>query len=201
MISEVKISDGRMIQLVDLDQVTPIQGLTLATAVADVLIRSGMTRDDVPLSGPHLLQFLSELGDHLVASQSSKMTNDDRDDAFEEAIVQLYRFESDTDRARAKEAVGIARLRLTQRPAKPCDTRFIAGTMQLESSKCGLRFMEVGVMEPYPHEVRLTIEATPDQDDNILSDRLIDLCEIPVTIAAKLVDGDLRCTTNDITPA
>lgn len=37
---------------------------------------------------------------------------DQRDDKFEEAIANLYTFETPTDRARAKECIGIARLRL-----------------------------------------------------------------------------------------
>src|SRR3546814_5406549 len=94
------------------------QGLTLATAVADLLIRSGTTRDDVPLSGPQLLQFLSELGDHLAAQRVAADATE-RDDAFEEAIVGLCNFDTDKDRDRAKEAVGIARLRLTTSTANP----------------------------------------------------------------------------------
>src|SRR3546814_7963926 len=70
--------------------------------------------------------------------------------------------------------------------------------MQLDASKCGLRFMDVYVAQPYPHELKLTIEATSEQDDDILSDLLIDLCEIPVTIKARMVDGGLVCTTDDI---
>src|SRR3546814_1583441 len=88
MITLVKISDMREVALVDLDQMSQDQGLTLATAVADLLIRSGTTRDDVPLSGPQLLQFLSELGDHLAAQRVAADATE-RDDAFEEAIVGL----------------------------------------------------------------------------------------------------------------
>lgn len=118
MITLVKISDMREVALVDLDQMSQDQGLTLATAVADLLIRSGTTRDDVPLSGPQLLQFLSELGDHLAAQRVAADATE-RDDAFEEAIVGLCNFDTDKDRDRAKEAVGIARLRLTTSTAKP----------------------------------------------------------------------------------
>jgi hypothetical protein len=304
MITQVKISDMREIALVDLDQISPDQGLTLATAVADVLIRSGTTRDDVPLSGPHLLQFLSELGD-LLAAQRAAADSTDRDDAFEEAIAGLYSFDTDKDRDRAKEAVGVARLRLmnshananpdtvyvlnhepdgegreaiaiyesrlaavddilqtTENDARKAGLRFddelrakirshiirfgkfeglksrsyqeedlvalqealgwnsyyieewsvrkssltpdriqITGSMQLESSKRGLRYMTVYASHPYDHEVKLTIEVTPEQDDNILSERLYDLTGVNVKIAARLVDGDLVCTTNDITPA
>lgn len=65
MLTTVTITDGRQIVLDDLDQITPAQGLDLATAVADLLVRSGQIRDDVALSGPHLLQFLSEMADWL----------------------------------------------------------------------------------------------------------------------------------------
>jgi len=65
MLKTVTITDGREIVLDDLDQISHQQGLDLATAVADVLIRSGQIRDDVALSGPHLMQFLSEMGDWL----------------------------------------------------------------------------------------------------------------------------------------
>jgi hypothetical protein len=69
MLKTVQISDGRQVALDDLDAMTPDQGLQLATAVADVLIRSGHIRDDVALSGPHLLQFLSEMGDWLASQR------------------------------------------------------------------------------------------------------------------------------------
>src|SRR3546814_16210517 len=69
MITLVKISDMREVALVDLDQMSQDQGLTLATAVADLLIRSGTPRDAVPLSGPQWLQFLSALGAHLAAQR------------------------------------------------------------------------------------------------------------------------------------
>src|SRR3546814_14902592 len=104
----------REVALVDLDQMSQDQGLTLATAVADLLIRSGTTRDDVPLSGPQLLQFLSELGDHLAAQRVAADATE-RDDAFEEAIVGLCNLQTDKDSDRATEAVGIARLRLDRK--------------------------------------------------------------------------------------
>lgn len=66
----VTIADGRRIELLDLDAVTPQQGLDLATAIADFLIRSGQIKDDVALSGPHLLQFLSEAAD-MAAQQAA----------------------------------------------------------------------------------------------------------------------------------
>lgn len=75
MITTAQISDGRDIQLVDLDQITHAQGLALATAAADVLIRSGMIRDDAPLDGPNILQFLGELGDYLVSKQTGYVVN------------------------------------------------------------------------------------------------------------------------------
>src|SRR3546814_13867138 len=104
MITLVKISDMREVALVDLDQMSQDQGLTLATAVADLLIRSGTTRDDVPLSGPQLLQFLSELGDHLAAPRVAADATE-RDHAFEESIVGLRNLDTYKDSESAKEAV------------------------------------------------------------------------------------------------
>src|SRR3546814_17716965 len=118
MITLDKISDMREVALVERDQMSQDQGLTLATAVADLLIRSGTTRDDVPLSGPKLLQLLSELGDHLAAQRVAADATE-RVDAFEEAIVGLCNFDTDKGRDRATEAVGIARLRPTTSNAKP----------------------------------------------------------------------------------
>lgn len=160
MITAVQISDGRSVNLVDVDNVTPHQGLALATAAADVLIRSGMTRDDVPLTGAHLLQFLSELGDCLAAQR--------------EAAPPV-----DAD----------------------ADSVTIRGEIQYGSSKCQLRFVDVYVPKPYNHEVQLTIEAKADQNDDDLTDAVVLLCDIPVTIVAKFQDGSLICTTDDITPA
>ncbi|MFZ3481986.1 hypothetical protein [Sphingomonas sp. 3-13AW] len=54
----------------DLDEATPDQVMALATAVADFLIRSGQIKDDVALSGPDMLQFLSEAAD--MASSADK---------------------------------------------------------------------------------------------------------------------------------
>lgn len=65
MIKPVQISDGRSVLLDDVDEMTADQGLMLATAVADLLIRSGQVRDDAALSGPHLVQFLGELADQI----------------------------------------------------------------------------------------------------------------------------------------
>lgn len=70
MLTPVIIEDGRTITLQDLDNVSPEQGLALATAIADFLVRAGHIRDDVSLSGPHLLQFLSEAADIAVQQRS-----------------------------------------------------------------------------------------------------------------------------------
>ena len=70
MLKTVTIADGRKIVLDDLDAITPEQGLDLATGIADFLVRSGQIKDDVALSGPHLLQFLSEAAD-MAAQQAA----------------------------------------------------------------------------------------------------------------------------------
>lgn len=62
MLTQTQISDGRTVTL-DIEPMTAEQQLMLCTAVADFLIRSGQISADVALTGPHLLQFLSEAGD------------------------------------------------------------------------------------------------------------------------------------------
>ena len=59
--------EGRTV-LLDLDAMTPDQAMMLAQAAATLLARSGMIADGAALSGPHLLQFLDELGEHLAAA-------------------------------------------------------------------------------------------------------------------------------------
>jgi hypothetical protein len=68
MIQTVTISDGRRVDLVDVDAMSADQTLRLATAAADVLVRSGQIRDDVALTGPQLVMFLNELGDWLASN-------------------------------------------------------------------------------------------------------------------------------------
>ena len=62
MLTQTTISDGRNVVL-DIEPMTIDQQKALATAVADLLIRSGQIRDDVALNPAQLLQFLSEAGD------------------------------------------------------------------------------------------------------------------------------------------
>jgi len=62
MLTQTTISDGRTVTL-DIEPMTLDQQKQLATAIADFLVRSGQINTDVALSGPHLLQFLSEAGD------------------------------------------------------------------------------------------------------------------------------------------
>lgn len=67
MIQTVTIADGRRIDLVDIDAMSADQTLQLATAAADVLVRSGQIRDDASLTGPQLVMFLNELADWLAS--------------------------------------------------------------------------------------------------------------------------------------
>lgn len=67
MIQTVTISDGRRVDLVDVDAMSADQTLQIVTAVADVLVRSGQIRDDVALTGPHLVMFLNELADWIAS--------------------------------------------------------------------------------------------------------------------------------------
>jgi hypothetical protein len=77
MITTATISDGRTVTF-DIEPMTIDQQLALATAVADFLVRSGQINTDVALTGPHLLQFLSEAAD--MAEDQAK------EDAFENSL-------------------------------------------------------------------------------------------------------------------
>lgn len=72
MITTTTISDGRAVTLVDLDNISPEQGLHLANAMADLLIRSGMIDPNAALSGPHLIQFTRELADSLAGNSGNQ---------------------------------------------------------------------------------------------------------------------------------
>lgn len=68
----ITLADGRKAVL-DIGLLTPRQGLALASAAADLLIRSGRIRDDVALDGPQLLQFMGELGDELAQGREARL--------------------------------------------------------------------------------------------------------------------------------
>lgn len=77
----------------------------------------------------------------------------------------------------------------------------IIGHAHLTDSKCGLRFLTIDVSEPYDHEVRVTVQGTPEQDDDMLNSALWDVLEHPGEIAlqARVKDGYLVCGTADMT--
>jgi hypothetical protein len=69
MTTEDTTDQGRPV-LLDIDDMTPEQGRMLATAVADLLVRGGGISGDMPLTGGHLLMFVSELADELERMRS-----------------------------------------------------------------------------------------------------------------------------------
>lgn len=253
MLKTVTITDGRQIVLDDLDTITPEQGLDLATAIADVLVRSGQIRDDVALSGPHLMQFLSEMGDWLSAPQTNFVVNVTYDCAGPSETLGVFRSMEEaagnivdrivksanakgvvvTDPQREtlatsvilgtgfsghakptgradevalqpiREALGWVDYDISDLPtgtAEPVATDRIVlkGKADTYSSKRGLRYVEMSVSEPYDHEVRFTVVARPDQDDNDLTSALEPLWEGPVRVNARMTDDGLECTTDDI---
>lgn len=48
----------------------------------------------------------------------------------------------------------------------------LAGTLEFINSKCGERFVELTVAQPYPHPIRFTVQAEIGQDDDDLTDKL-----------------------------
>lgn len=91
----ITLDDGRTVVL-DIDTISPDQGMALAEAVAAMLVRSGRIRDDVALSGPHLLQFLSELGDELAQR---------REEGLVGALDEIHRYVDASDRELADEGI------------------------------------------------------------------------------------------------
>src|SRR3546814_17058532 len=63
----------------------------------------------------------------------------------------------------------------------------ITGSMQLDASKCGLRFLDVYVVQPYPPELKLKITAT-----YITADKLPRLEQSPVE-----TEGEHKVKTRD----
>ena len=74
MITEETTSEGRRV-LLDIEDMTPHQGRMLATAVADLLVRGGGISADMPLTGGHLLMFVSELADELERTRARPILN------------------------------------------------------------------------------------------------------------------------------
>ena len=259
MFTTVQSSDGRSIDLVDLDQIAASQGLALATAAADVLIRSGMIRDDVALDGPNLLQFLSELGDWLASQRPSFVVNATYDgdgpsetlasfatheaavadvaqrviekagtqgvtvtESQRETLLDSIRLKSGFAGASHRRTGGADEIALEPlrkaigwtdsdiaEMAAPSEnedagtdgTLILKGNMNSNGSKCGQRFLIVSVAEPYEHEVNVTVLAKSGQDDDALNDALYDFYAEEVTIKARMEDGRLICTSDDISLA
>jgi hypothetical protein len=93
--------------------------------------------------------------------------------------------------------------RLAIDPSRPpiAQPVLLSGSMQLEGSKRGERYMEMYVSEPFDQTIRFTILAKPDQDDDDLNDAVFALSNDrdPVFARLEIVDGHLECTTDDIT--
>lgn len=73
----VTIADGRKIELLDIESLSPEQTLSLATAMTDFLIRSGQIRDDVAIRAPQLVQFMGEAADMAAQERADAQAADD----------------------------------------------------------------------------------------------------------------------------
>lgn len=75
----------------------------------------------------------------------------------------------------------------------------LIGCITGSSSNIGELHCEMECIEPYPHEVRLTIEADEGQSDDQFHDALGDACSArTVAVLASLDDGYLTCSPGDI---
>lgn len=97
--------------------------------------------------------------------------------------------------------VPTARLAVDTSKAPVAQPVLLSGSMQLEGSKRGERYMEMYVSQPFDQNIRFTIDAKPDQDDDDLNEAIDALSNDrdPVFARLQIVDGWLRCTTDDIT--
>lgn len=75
----------------------------------------------------------------------------------------------------------------------------LVGSLSMGLGKRMERHLELSVAEPYDHEVRMTAYATPEQDDDSLSDAVGRLLEADqVAVLAYVRDGMLECSTDDM---
>ena len=77
-------------------------------------------------------------------------------------------------------------------------TILVHGVLAENSAKMGLRYAIIEVSQPYSYEVNLRIYAKADQDDDQMNEALWDLYKNPVLVHARIDDGSLVCTTDDI---
>lgn len=87
--------------------------------------------------------------------------------------------------------------------AIPSQPVLLFGQMSQESSKCGEQYMEISVAEPFDHEIRFTVRAKDDQDDDALIEALYSDMDPRDGVAVRLEveDGRLVCTSDDVTAA
>lgn len=85
----------------------------------------------------------------------------------------------------------------------PSQPILLFGQMSQESSKCGEQYMEISVAEPFDHEIRFTVRAKDDQDDDALIEALYSNMDPRDVVAVRLEveDGRLVCTSDDVTAA
>lgn len=98
--------------------------------------------------------------------------------------------------------VPTARLSIDMSRPQPSQPVLVSGGMQQDGAKRCERYMELTVQEPYEQTLRLTVNATSDQDDDALNEALWNLLnDESKTVFARLevVDGWLECTTDDLT--
>jgi len=113
----------------------------------------------------------------------------------EEQALRIVKDEIGLHRAH----VPTARLAVDASRAPVAQPVLLSGSMQLQGSKCGERYMEMYVAEPFDQDIRFTIVAKPDQDDDAMNAAIWTEDRDPVFARLEVVRGSLQCTTDDIT--
>lgn len=74
----------------------------------------------------------------------------------------------------------------------------VRGYVEDVGSKCGVRFVHFGAIEPYNHTVMIEVEGDEGrEDDNSLTEDLWPFCRGKVEVNARLESGDLYARPSD----
>lgn len=124
-----QIIAGDRSAVLDIGDLTPDQGLALASSAAALLMRSGMLAQGAVLTGPHLMQFMDELAEQLEQRREEKLV---------EALdaVHYYVDASDGEIAEAGTTRGdaLTRARDLREEVDPYDVRTLRWSAQREKA-------------------------------------------------------------------
>lgn len=91
--------------------------------------------------------------------------------------------------------VPTARLSYTEKLSQPL---LLVGSGGTTGSKCGERHFEITTYDPHEAEIRFTVYATPEQDDDALNEALDAVWNGDIAVRLEYVDGRLQCGSRDM---